>query len=76
MRCNPGQSNENGSLKSRHDPLKTALDHALRQSGSRAFDDRAGYEAFIHLISQHFNARTTEPPRLSRSPPTFERMEP
>src|SRR5205085_10438511 len=28
-RCNPGQSQENGSIESRHDSLKTALDQAL-----------------------------------------------
>ncbi len=33
-RCNPGQSNENGSIESRHDSLKTALDQALRLRGS------------------------------------------
>lgn len=57
-RCNPGQSNENGSIESRHDSLKTALDQALRLRGSRAFDDRAGYEDFVDLIAQRFNART------------------
>ena len=40
-RCNPGQSHENGSIESRHDSLKTALDQALRLRGSRCFDDRA-----------------------------------
>ena len=35
-RCNPGQSKENGSIESRHDSLKTALDQALRLRGSRA----------------------------------------
>ena len=29
-RCNPGESQENGSIESRHDSLKTALDQALR----------------------------------------------
>jgi transposase InsO family protein len=28
-RCNPGQSNENGSIESRNNSLKTALDQAL-----------------------------------------------
>ncbi len=37
-RCNPGQSNENGSIESRHDSLKTALDQALRLRGSRSFE--------------------------------------
>lgn len=59
-RCNPGQSNENGSIESRHDSLKTALDQALRLRGSRAFDDRAGYEAFVDQIVQRFNVRSTK----------------
>lgn len=56
-RCNPGQSQENGSIESRHDSLKTALDQALRLRGSRRFDDRAGYEAFVDRIVQRLNAR-------------------
>jgi hypothetical protein len=59
-RCNPGQSNENGSIESRHDSLKTALDQALRLRGSRGFDDRAGYAAFVELIVQRLNARATK----------------
>ena len=59
-RCNPGQSNENGSIESRHDSLKTALDQALRLRGSRAFDDRVGYEAFVELIVQRFNVRAAK----------------
>lgn len=56
-RCNPGQSHENGSIESRHDSLKTALDQALRLRGSRAFDDVDTYEAFVDQIVQRFNAR-------------------
>ena len=59
-RCNPGQSHENGSIESRHDSLKTALDQALRLRGSRAFDDRVGYEAFVDLIVQRFKTRATK----------------
>lgn len=59
-RCNPGQSHENGSIESRHDSLKTALDQALRLRGSRAFDDRAGYAAFVDQIVQRFNTRATK----------------
>ena len=59
-RCNPGQSHENGSIESRHDSLKTALDQALRLRGSRAFDDRPGYEAFVDLIVQRFNVPATK----------------
>lgn len=56
-RCNPGQSNENGSIESRHDSLKTALDQALRLRGSRSFDARSDYEAFVQTIVQRMNLR-------------------
>lgn len=56
-RCNPGQSQENGSIESRHDSLKTALDQALRLRGSRSFDDRAGYETLVETIVGRLNAR-------------------
>lgn len=73
-RCNPGQSHENGSVESRHDSLKAALDQALRLRGSRCFDDRAGYEAFVEQIVQRFNARAAkrlavERPMLKALPP-------
>ena len=56
-RCNPGQSQENGSIESRHDSLKTALDQALRLRGSRHFDERAHYEALVEKIVARMNAR-------------------
>ncbi|MEJ8852514.1 Mu transposase domain-containing protein, partial [Variovorax rhizosphaerae] len=56
-RCNPGQSQENGSIESRHDSLKTALDQALRLRGSRCFDERAAYEALVATIVARLNAR-------------------
>lgn len=56
-RCNPGQSNENGSIESRHGSLKTALDQALRLRGSRQFDDLGAYEAFVQQAVQRLNAR-------------------
>jgi hypothetical protein len=59
-RCNPGQSNETGSIESRHDSLKTALDQALRLRGSRAFEDRPDYEAFVDVIVQRFNVRASK----------------
>jgi hypothetical protein len=66
-RCNPGQSHENGAIESRHDSLKTALDQALRLRGSRRFDDRAGYEAFVEQIVQRFNARVTKRSSVERA---------
>jgi len=59
-RCNPGQSNENGSIESRHGSLKAALDQALRLRGSRAFDDVDAYAAFVEQIVQRFNARAAK----------------
>ena len=59
-RCNPGQSNENGSIESRHDSLKTALDQALRLRGSRSFDNRSDYEAFVAAIVQRLNTRSAK----------------
>jgi transposase InsO family protein len=59
-RCNPGQSNENGSIESRHGSLKTALDQGLRLRGSRAFDDIDAYAAFVDQIVQRLNARAAK----------------
>ncbi len=56
-RCNPGQSQENGSIESRHDSLKTALDQALRLRGSRCFDQRSEYEALVEKIVARLNVR-------------------
>ena len=66
-RCNPGQSNENGSIESRHDSLKTALDQALRLRGSRSFDDRAGFEALVDTVVQRLNARVAARLLVERS---------
>jgi hypothetical protein len=66
-RCNPGQSNENGSIESRHDSLKTALDQALRLRGSRSFGQRRDYEVFVDTIVQRMNARTTKLLAIERS---------
>ncbi len=73
-RCNPGESHENGSIESRNDSLKTALDQALRLRGSRRFDDRAGYEAFVDTIVQRFNARVTQ--RLAVERPLLRSLPP
>jgi hypothetical protein len=59
-RCNPGQSHENGAIEARHGSLKSALDQALRLRGSRRFDGRAAYEAFVDGVVQRFNARVAK----------------
>jgi hypothetical protein len=56
-RCNPGRSNENGSIESRNNTLKSALEQALCLRGSRHFDARADYEAFVDTIVQRMNTR-------------------
>jgi len=73
-RCNPGQSHENGSIESRHDSLKTALDQALRLRGSRSFDDVAAYEEFIGEIVARFNARPAK--RLAVERPVLRPLPP
>ena len=59
-RCNPGRSNENGSIESRNNTLKSALEQALCLRGSRRFDARADYEAFVDTIVQRMNARVAK----------------
>ena len=59
-RCNPGQSNENGSIESRNNTLKTTLDQALCLRGTRCFDTRADYETFVDTIVQRMNARAAK----------------
>jgi len=59
-RCNPGQSNENGSVEARHNSLKNALDQALRLRGTRSFETRADYEAFVNTIVQRMNVRSAK----------------
>ena len=59
-RCNPGQSNENGSIESRNNTLKSTLDQALRLRGSRRFDARADYETFVDSIVQRMNTRAAK----------------
>jgi hypothetical protein len=59
-RCNPGQSNENGSIEARNNSLKNALDQALRLRGSRSFDVRGDYETFVATIVQRMNTRATK----------------
>lgn len=66
-RCNPGQSHENGAIESRHDSLKTAIDQSLRLRGSRCFDDRPGYEAFVDQVVQRFNARAVKRVAVERA---------
>jgi len=56
-RCNLGESQENGSIESRHASLKEALRQALMLRGSGDFESRAAYEAFVEMIVKRLNAR-------------------
>lgn len=66
-RCNPGQSNENGSIESRNNSLKTALEQALCLRGSRSFDTRPDYETFVDTIVQRMNTRAAKPLATERA---------
>lgn len=59
-RCNPGQSNENGSIESRNSTLKAALEQALCLRGTRSFDTRTDYESFVDTIVQRMNTRAAK----------------
>lgn len=59
-RCNPGKSNENGSIEARNNSLKKALDQALRLRGTRSFETRADYGAFVDTVVQRMNARVAK----------------
>jgi len=56
-RCNLGESQENGSIESRHNSLKEALRQALMLRTSRAFENRVSYDAFVEKIAQRLKAR-------------------
>jgi hypothetical protein len=51
-----GHGNENGDVEQRHYRFKTALDQALMLRGSRDFDGRASYEAFLRQLFEQENA--------------------
>ena len=46
-RINPGKSNENGAVESRHNRTKKMLAQALQLRGSSDFDSVEAYEAFV-----------------------------
>src|SRR5271170_112752 len=54
---NPGRSNENGSVESRHGGLKNALDQALKLRRSRDFRDIVHYRTFLEQLVRRSNAR-------------------
>jgi hypothetical protein len=54
---NPGKSNENGAVESRHGGLKNALDQALKLRRSREFRDIVHYRTFLEQFVRRSNAR-------------------
>src|SRR5699024_10442992 len=59
-RNNRGVAHENGAIEGAHGHLKRAIEDALLLRGSRAFDDLAGYRAFIDEIVSRINARNAK----------------
>lgn len=53
---NPGRANENGDVEARHHRFKTALDQALMLRGSRDFESREAYVAFLRVLFAQLNA--------------------
>jgi transposase len=56
----PGNAHENGDVESGNGHLKNALDQRLRLRGSRAFDSRASYAAFLESCVAARNATRSE----------------
>ncbi len=54
---NPGRSNENGSVESRHHGLKSALVQALKLRRSAEFRDIVHYRTFLEQFVRRSNAR-------------------
>ena len=57
-RNTPGRGHENGDVEQGHHRLKRAVEQALLVRGSREFEDRASYEAFLEEIVDARNRRT------------------
>jgi hypothetical protein len=54
------KANQNGDAEQSHNRFKTAVDQALLLRGSRDFDDREGYERFLHELFGGRNTGRTE----------------
>ena len=52
----PDSPHENGDVEQRHYRLKKAIDQALMLRGSRDFDSRKEYEAFLRIVFKQLNA--------------------
>lgn len=56
-RNTPGRGHENGDVEQSHHRLKRALGQALMRRGSRDFETRAAYEAFVAQVTEKLNRR-------------------
>ena len=52
----PAKANENGDVEQSHHRFKRTLDQALMLRGSRDFESRAAYEAFLGKLFDQLNA--------------------
>lgn len=59
-KTNPGRGNENGDVEQRHNRIKKAVDQALMLRGSRDFETREEYQAFLEQIFRELNAGRRE----------------
>ena len=55
-KTNPSSPNENGDVEQRHYRFRRAVDQALMLRGSRDFDTRGQYEAFLKTVSGQLNS--------------------
>jgi len=55
-----GEAHENGDIEQRHHRYKKALDQALMLRGSRDFESREAYEAFLRKLYTQLNAGRKE----------------
>ena len=63
-RTNPGKSHENGDVEKSHHLFKKALDQSLMLRGSRDFESREAYEAFVEKLFSQLNEGRHERTRL------------
>jgi hypothetical protein len=68
----PGKSNQNGDVESGNGHLKHALDQQLRLRGSRDFESRSAYEAFLQKWVESRNATRAE--RLAEEQPHLKQL--
>jgi hypothetical protein len=56
QRIQTGQANENGDIEQRHHRFKRALDQTLLLRGSRDFETREDYQAFVRKLFEQLNS--------------------